>query len=41
MLIQDVESYLSVRHAAGFSLRDVGYHLRSLLLIPMPRVTAT
>ena len=29
MLIQDVQSYLSVRHAAGFSLIDVGHHLRS------------
>lgn len=29
MLIQDVQSYLSVRHAAGFALIDVGYHLRS------------
>ena len=29
MLIQDVQSYLSVRRAAGYSLRDVEHHLRS------------
>jgi integrase/recombinase XerD len=29
MLIQDVQSYLSVRRAAGYLLRDVEHHLRS------------